>query len=275
MTDAEFDPSGEQAVSSELAGVMPVDYVAFHSQNHVAYLEYAHLELGPEAVPSVVEDVFTFLLEVWPDALKEANLQAFAWAQLQARRVRPHRGRAVARDPRVPARRGRRRGLRRRLHRRRGLHHPVRRQPHRPRRPRVGGLPRSRTRLRRRQGPPGPTQPRRPPRPPRPPPHGGLHPPHHHQPRGAVRRTRHPRPRRALGRPPGVRPGHGVRGRADSHRHRPRVRGPLPPDPRPPTPSSSHRPHGSCATKQSPSSWPSSSEAATRPHPSRRASPAS
>ncbi|MEW2372537.1 sigma-70 family RNA polymerase sigma factor [Streptomyces sp. NPDC006656] len=83
MTDAEFDPFGEQAVSSELAGVMPVEYVAFHSQNHRAYLEYAHLELGAEAAQSVVEDVFTFLLEVWPDALKEANLQAFAWAQLR------------------------------------------------------------------------------------------------------------------------------------------------------------------------------------------------
>ncbi|MFJ3520658.1 hypothetical protein [Streptomyces sp. NPDC090131] len=79
MTDAEFDPSGEQAVSSELAGVMPVEYVAFHSQNHVAYLKYAHLELGPAAAQTVVEDVFTFLLEVWPDALKEENLQAFAW----------------------------------------------------------------------------------------------------------------------------------------------------------------------------------------------------
>ncbi|MFE2326852.1 sigma-70 family RNA polymerase sigma factor [Streptomyces sp. NPDC059385] len=83
MNDAEFDPSGEQAVSIELAGVMPVEYVAFHSQNHVAYLEYAHLELGAEAAPVVVEDVFAFLLEVWPDALREANLQAFAWAQLR------------------------------------------------------------------------------------------------------------------------------------------------------------------------------------------------
>lgn len=79
MTDAEYDPFGEQAVSSELAGVMPVEFVAFHSQNHVAYLEYAHLELGGEAAEAVVEDVFTFLLEVWPDALQEANLQAFAW----------------------------------------------------------------------------------------------------------------------------------------------------------------------------------------------------
>ncbi|WP_266960638.1 sigma-70 family RNA polymerase sigma factor [Streptomyces sp. NBC_00193] len=83
VTDAEYDPFGEQAVSSELAGVMPVEFVAFHSQNHVAYLEYAHLELGGEAAEVVVEDVFTFLLEVWPDALKEANLQAFAWAQLR------------------------------------------------------------------------------------------------------------------------------------------------------------------------------------------------
>ncbi|MFD5422210.1 sigma-70 family RNA polymerase sigma factor [Streptomyces sp. NPDC127069] len=94
MTDAEFDPFGEQAVSSELAGVMPVDYVAFHSQNHRAYLEYAHLELGPEAAPSVVEDVFTFLLEVWPDALREANLQAFAWAQLREH-VERYRARQV------------------------------------------------------------------------------------------------------------------------------------------------------------------------------------
>ncbi|MFJ6785291.1 sigma-70 family RNA polymerase sigma factor [Streptomyces yangpuensis] len=94
MTDAEFDPSGEQAVSSELAGVMPVEYVAFHSQNHVAYLKYAHLELGPSAAQTVVEDVFTFLLEVWPDALKEENLQAFAWAQLREH-VERHRAAQV------------------------------------------------------------------------------------------------------------------------------------------------------------------------------------
>ncbi|MFF1481438.1 sigma-70 family RNA polymerase sigma factor [Streptomyces sp. NPDC058301] len=84
MTDAEYDPCGEQAVSNELAGVLPVDFVAFHSQNHLAYLEYAHVKLASaEATEAVVDDVFTFLLEVWPDALQEASLNAFAWAQLR------------------------------------------------------------------------------------------------------------------------------------------------------------------------------------------------
>ncbi|MFE5495437.1 sigma-70 family RNA polymerase sigma factor [Streptomyces virginiae] len=71
-----------------------MEYVAFHSQNHVAYLKYAHLELGPSAAQTVVEDVFTFLLEVWPDALKEENLQAFAWAQLREH-VERHRAAQV------------------------------------------------------------------------------------------------------------------------------------------------------------------------------------
>ncbi|WP_329316614.1 sigma-70 family RNA polymerase sigma factor (plasmid) [Streptomyces sp. NBC_01278] len=117
MTDAEHDPSGEQAVSNELAGVLPVEFVAFHSQNHVAYLEYAHLELGSsEAAEAVVDDVFTFLLEVWPDALQEANLNAFAWAQLREH-VERYRARQVVPVALVDTARyaALRRGSRRRL----------------------------------------------------------------------------------------------------------------------------------------------------------------
>ncbi|MET9568532.1 sigma-70 family RNA polymerase sigma factor [Streptomyces virginiae] len=84
MTDTEDDPFGEQAVDVELAGVMPVEFVAFHSQNHLAFLHYAQWELGDGKVAAaVVEDVFTFLLQVWPEALQEASLPAFAWAQLR------------------------------------------------------------------------------------------------------------------------------------------------------------------------------------------------
>ncbi|MEU9233719.1 RNA polymerase sigma factor [Streptomyces sp. IBSNAI002] len=84
MSEGEFDPSGDQAVSSELAGVLPVDYTAFHSQQHRAYLRYAHLQLGSrQDAEYVVDDVFTFLLKVWPHALKEASLHGFAWAVLR------------------------------------------------------------------------------------------------------------------------------------------------------------------------------------------------
>ncbi|MFJ5548664.1 RNA polymerase sigma factor [Streptomyces sp. NPDC093225] len=84
MTDAEDDPFGEQAVDVELAGVMPVEFVAFHSQNHQAYLQYAKWKLGDrDLAASVVEDVFTFLLTVWPEVLQEASLQAFAWSHLR------------------------------------------------------------------------------------------------------------------------------------------------------------------------------------------------
>ncbi|AKL70817.1 sigma-70 family RNA polymerase sigma factor [Streptomyces sp. CJ_13] len=84
MCEGEFDSSGDRAVSSELAGVLPVEYVAFHSQHHSAYLRYAHLQLGGrQGAVAVVDDVFTFLLKVWPQALREENLHAFAWAVLR------------------------------------------------------------------------------------------------------------------------------------------------------------------------------------------------
>lgn len=84
MTDTEDDPFGEQAVDVELAGVMPVEFVAFHSQNHLAFLHYAQWELGDGNVAAAaVEDVFTFLLQVWPEALQEASLPGFAWSHLR------------------------------------------------------------------------------------------------------------------------------------------------------------------------------------------------
>lgn len=84
MSEGEFDPSGDRAVSSELAGVLPVEFGAFHSQHHRAYLRYAHLQLGSrEDAEGVVDDVFTFLLKVWRQALKEASLHSFAWAVLR------------------------------------------------------------------------------------------------------------------------------------------------------------------------------------------------
>ncbi|MFH7595647.1 sigma-70 family RNA polymerase sigma factor [Streptomyces racemochromogenes] len=84
MNDGEFDPAGDQTVSSELAGVLPVEFTAFHSQQHRAYLRYAHLQLGnAKDAEEVVDDVFTFLLKVWRQALKEASLHGFAWAVLR------------------------------------------------------------------------------------------------------------------------------------------------------------------------------------------------
>lgn len=84
MSEGEFDPSGDRAVASELAGVLPVEFSAFHSQHHRAYLRYAHLQLGSrEDAEDVVDDVFTFLLKVWRQALKEASLHGFAWAVLR------------------------------------------------------------------------------------------------------------------------------------------------------------------------------------------------
>ncbi|MFD6876673.1 MULTISPECIES: RNA polymerase sigma factor [unclassified Streptomyces] len=84
MSEGEFDPSGDQAVSSELAGVLPVEFTAFHSQQHRAYLRYAHLQLGnAKMAEEVVDDVFTFLLKAWGQALREASLHGFAWAVLR------------------------------------------------------------------------------------------------------------------------------------------------------------------------------------------------
>ncbi|MEU9036615.1 sigma-70 family RNA polymerase sigma factor [Streptomyces sp. NPDC048352] len=84
MSEGEFDPAGDQTVSSELAGVLPVEFTAFHSQQHRAYLRYAHLQLGnAKDAQEVVDDVFTFLLKVWRQALKEASLHGFAWAVLR------------------------------------------------------------------------------------------------------------------------------------------------------------------------------------------------
>lgn len=75
---------GEQAVSGELAGVLPVDYVAFHAHHHRTYLRYVHLQLGSDAEAiEVVEDVFTFLLKVWDHALRQPSTEAFAWAALR------------------------------------------------------------------------------------------------------------------------------------------------------------------------------------------------
>ncbi|MEU3777013.1 sigma-70 family RNA polymerase sigma factor [Streptomyces sp. NPDC032472] len=84
MNEGEFDPSGDQAVSSELAGVLPVDFTAFHSQHHRAYLRYADLQLGNRRdAEDTVDDVFTFLLKVWQHALRQESLHGFAWAVLR------------------------------------------------------------------------------------------------------------------------------------------------------------------------------------------------
>ncbi|MFD3682389.1 RNA polymerase sigma factor [Streptomyces sp. NPDC058613] len=86
MGEDEPEPSGagNRAVSVTSAGVLPVDFTAFHSQQHRAYLRYAHLQLGnAQDAEEIVDDVFTFLLEVWPYALREASLHAFAWAALR------------------------------------------------------------------------------------------------------------------------------------------------------------------------------------------------
>ncbi|MFD5880109.1 sigma-70 family RNA polymerase sigma factor [Streptomyces yangpuensis] len=60
--------------------------------------------------------MFTFLLAVWPDALQEANLQAFAWAQLREH-VERYRARQVVPVALVDTARyaALRRGSRRRL----------------------------------------------------------------------------------------------------------------------------------------------------------------
>ncbi|MET9885680.1 sigma-70 family RNA polymerase sigma factor [Streptomyces sp. NPDC006430] len=84
MSEGEFDPAGDRAVSSVLPGVLPVEFSAFHSQYHRAYLRYAHLHLGSrQDAEDVVDDVFLFLLKVWRQALKEASLHGFAWAVLR------------------------------------------------------------------------------------------------------------------------------------------------------------------------------------------------
>ncbi|MFJ3925344.1 RNA polymerase sigma factor [Streptomyces sp. NPDC090022] len=84
MNEGEIDPSRDQAVSSELSGVVPVEFGAFHSQQHRGYLRYAHLQLGTRHdAEDVVDDVFTFLLKVWRQALKEESLHGFAWAALR------------------------------------------------------------------------------------------------------------------------------------------------------------------------------------------------
>ncbi|MFD3326866.1 RNA polymerase sigma factor [Streptomyces sp. NPDC058701] len=86
MSEGESDPSGGgyRAVSGEPAGVRPVAFTAFRSQHHRAYLRYAHLHLGTaQDAEDAVDDVFTFLLEAWPHALREASLHAFAWAALR------------------------------------------------------------------------------------------------------------------------------------------------------------------------------------------------
>ncbi|MCM9077159.1 MULTISPECIES: hypothetical protein [Streptomyces] len=47
-----------------------MEFVAFHSQHGPAFVRYAQWELGDARVAAtVVEDVFTFLLQVWPEAL--------------------------------------------------------------------------------------------------------------------------------------------------------------------------------------------------------------
>ncbi|MFJ6940378.1 RNA polymerase sigma factor [Streptomyces sp. NPDC101132] len=99
MSEGEFDPSGDQTVSNELAGVLPVEYTAFHSQHHRAYLRYAHLQLGSrQDAVEVVDDAFTFLLKVWPQALRESSLHGFAWSVL-----REHVERRLAVLDRTPA----------------------------------------------------------------------------------------------------------------------------------------------------------------------------
>ncbi|TVL89373.1 RNA polymerase sigma factor [Streptomyces sp. SAJ15] len=83
------DPWAEQAVRDDLAGALPVDYAAFHSQHHRAYLRYAYLQLGSrERAAQTVEDVFTHLLRVWGNVLRQPSAEAYAWAALKEAVIR-------------------------------------------------------------------------------------------------------------------------------------------------------------------------------------------
>ncbi|CAK7284309.1 hypothetical protein SGPA1_30182 [Streptomyces misionensis JCM 4497] len=139
----------------------------------------------------------------------------------------PHLGRGPRAGPRrqapahpgPAARLGRRGGLHQPLRRRRGEGHPVRRRPRHARGQRVGGLPLLRPCHGGRQEPAHPAGPQRPPRPPGPAQDGPAHLAHHHQRQAAAVPSGVPAAHRAGAGSPGVRGGHGLRGRPD-HRGR-------------------------------------------------------
>ncbi|MEU1792126.1 sigma-70 family RNA polymerase sigma factor [Streptomyces sparsogenes] len=66
------------------AVVLPVDFRAFVSQHHRAYLRYAHVQLGGrEEAVLAVEDVFVQLAQDWSFALRQPSVEAYALAALK------------------------------------------------------------------------------------------------------------------------------------------------------------------------------------------------
>lgn len=64
--------------------MVPLDFQAFYQTYHRPYLRYALLQLGDEvAAADVVEVVFAQLLEDWPDVLRAASVQRYAFALLR------------------------------------------------------------------------------------------------------------------------------------------------------------------------------------------------
>ncbi|MFE2879195.1 RNA polymerase sigma factor [Streptomyces roseus] len=75
--------------------VPDITFVAFHARNHQQFLRYAQVHMGETDAEAVVDDVFTCLLGIWPEALAQPSPQAIAW-ELLRRRIHHHRIRQAA-----------------------------------------------------------------------------------------------------------------------------------------------------------------------------------
>lgn len=76
--------SRTQPLVRDLIATLPRSFEAFHELNHLAYLRFAHAELGTrEEAEEVVELAFTQLALNWTDVLSQADCEAFAWMVLK------------------------------------------------------------------------------------------------------------------------------------------------------------------------------------------------
>jgi RNA polymerase sigma factor (sigma-70 family) len=96
VSDQQPDPWAEQAVK-DLTAALPLDFSAFYSLHHKAYLRYAHIQLGSRGqAEEAVEDVFVGLAAAWGHVLQQPSVAAYAWATLKEE---------VARRLEIPSRR--------------------------------------------------------------------------------------------------------------------------------------------------------------------------
>ncbi|MEU0032346.1 sigma factor-like helix-turn-helix DNA-binding protein [Streptomyces sp. NPDC006335] len=85
MTGQPPEDLGEQALRDS-SDVMSPAFWSFHEMYHLAYFEYAFVQLGDQvAADELVDQTFVFLAVIWQQVIEQERPEALAWTLLKER----------------------------------------------------------------------------------------------------------------------------------------------------------------------------------------------